>query len=75
MGNKLVSTGIDSFRELIESNGYYVDKTLMIDNFLSVNNKVTLIRNSVGDILTPSIVLFSNDINITSCIFFVYFLN
>ena len=36
-------TGIDSFREIREEDYYYVDKTLMIKDFLAYKNKVTLI--------------------------------
>ncbi|MCL1990911.1 MAG: AAA family ATPase [Defluviitaleaceae bacterium] len=36
-------TGIDDFRELREKNKYYVDKTLMIRDFIQYDDKVALI--------------------------------
>jgi len=42
--NQLTNTnGIDNFRELIEEGYYYVDKTLMIRDFLRYRDKVSLI--------------------------------
>jgi hypothetical protein len=35
--------GVDSFREIIEGNYYYVDKTMLIHDFLDGGDKVTLI--------------------------------
>ena len=40
---KKLPIGIDSFREIRETNRYYVDKTLMIDDFLQYEDKVSLI--------------------------------
>ena len=39
----LLPIGIDSFREIREKNKYYVDKTLMIRDFIQLNEKVSLI--------------------------------
>ena len=43
MGKKSVKVGRDDYRKLIESNGYYVDKTLLIKEFLDYDADVTLI--------------------------------
>ena len=40
---KKIPIGISSFRELRENNFYFVDKSLMIQNFLDRESKVTLI--------------------------------
>jgi len=40
---KKLPIGIDSFREIRESNKYYVDKTLLIKDFIENDDKVTLI--------------------------------
>ena len=37
------TTGIDDFSEIRERNKYFVDKTMLIDNFISYDNKVSLI--------------------------------
>jgi hypothetical protein len=43
MEKKSIPIGIESFREIIEDNYYYVDKTMLIHDFLSAGDKVTLI--------------------------------
>ena len=43
MSRKSVGAGRDDFRKLIESNGYFVDKTEFISEFLNNNAEVTLI--------------------------------
>jgi hypothetical protein len=40
---KILPIGIDSFREIRESGKYYVDKTLLIRDFIKNDDKVTLI--------------------------------
>ena len=40
---KQIVRGKDDYRKLIESNAYYVDKTLLIKEFLEYNDEVTLI--------------------------------
>ena len=44
MNNKLksISTGVEDFKEIINKNGYFVDKTLMISKLIESNAKVTL---------------------------------
>ncbi|WP_191376267.1 AAA family ATPase, partial [Thomasclavelia spiroformis] len=37
---KRISTGIENFKELLDNNYYYVDKTMLIEDVLS--DKVTL---------------------------------
>ena len=39
---KKISTGVEDFKEIIDKNGYFVDKTLMIRELLESNAKVTL---------------------------------
>lgn len=39
---KVISIGIEDFKEIIDKNGYLVDKTLMIRDLLTSNTKVTL---------------------------------
>ncbi|MBS6196003.1 MAG: AAA family ATPase [Clostridiales bacterium] len=39
---KFLPLGQEDFREIIENNGYYVDKTLLIKKLLDVRSKVTL---------------------------------
>ena len=39
---KKISIGVEDFKELIEKDGYFVDKTLMIRDLLESNTKVTL---------------------------------
>ena len=39
---KKVSLGVEDFKEIIDKNGYFVDKTLMIKELLESNAKVTL---------------------------------
>ena len=39
---KKISTGVEDFKEIIDKNGYLVDKTLMIKEVLESNAKVTL---------------------------------
>ena len=39
---KKISTGVEDFKEIIDKNGYFVDKTLMIKELLESNAKVTL---------------------------------
>ena len=39
---KRISTGVEDFKEIIDKNGYLVDKTLMIKELLESNAKVTL---------------------------------
>ena len=40
---KRISTGIENFKELLDNNYYYVDKTMLIKDALS--DKVTLIQD------------------------------
>lgn len=39
---KKISTGVEDFKEIIDKNGYLVDKTMMIKEVLESNAKVTL---------------------------------
>jgi len=39
---KEISIGYDDFKDLIESNGYYVDKTKVVEELLTKNSKVML---------------------------------
>ncbi len=39
---KKISIGVEDFKELIEKDGYFVDKTLMIQGLIESNAKVTL---------------------------------
>ena len=39
---KKISIGVEDFKEIIDKNGYFVDKTLMIQNLVKSNVKVTL---------------------------------
>ena len=39
---KKISKGVEDFKEIIDKNGYFVDKTLMIEELLESNAKVTL---------------------------------
>lgn len=39
---KKISIGMENFKDIIESNGYFVDKTLMIKDLVKNNTKVTL---------------------------------
>ena len=39
---KKISIGVEDFKEIIDKNGYFVDKTLMIKKLLESNAKVTL---------------------------------
>ena len=39
---KVISIGMEDFKEIINKNGYFVDKTQMIQNLLDSNSKVTL---------------------------------
>ena len=41
-GNKKISIGVEDFKEIIDKDGYFVDKTLMIQNLIENNAKVTL---------------------------------
>ena len=43
MKKQKLGVGIDSFKEVREKDYYYVDKTMMISDFLSEGNKVSLI--------------------------------
>jgi hypothetical protein len=40
---KIVVSSTDSYRKLIENNGYYVDKTMLIKEFLESGSEITLI--------------------------------
>lgn len=40
--NRFLPVGQEDFKEIIENNGYYVDKTLLIKKLLDVRSKVTL---------------------------------
>ena len=40
---RTLPTGIDDFREIRERNKYYVDKTLILSEFIALDEKVTLI--------------------------------
>ncbi|MGN0735073.1 MAG: AAA family ATPase [Anaerovoracaceae bacterium] len=39
---KIISIGMEDFKEIINKNGYFVDKTRMIQQLLNSNSKVTL---------------------------------
>ena len=39
---KKISIGVEDFKEIINKNGYFVDKTLMIKKMIESNAKVTL---------------------------------
>ena len=39
---KKISIGVEDFAEIINKDGYFVDKTLMIQNLIESNAKVTL---------------------------------
>lgn len=39
---KFLPIGREDFKEIIENNGYYVDKTLLIKKILETQSKVTL---------------------------------
>ena len=39
---KKISIGVEDFKEIIEKDGYFVDKTLMIKKMIESNTKVTL---------------------------------
>ena len=39
---KKISIGVEDFKELIEKDGYFVDKTRMIQDLIESNAKVTL---------------------------------
>ena len=39
---KKISIGIEDFKEIIDKNGYFVDKTLMIRDLIESNASVTL---------------------------------
>ena len=43
MNMKKIPTGIKSFSKLKEENYYFVDKTLMIKDFLEIGSEVTLV--------------------------------
>ncbi|MGL4873473.1 MAG: AAA family ATPase, partial [Clostridium sp.] len=43
MIKKSLPVGIDDFKEIIESNYYFVDKSLLINELLSKKSKVTLL--------------------------------
>ena len=43
MIKKNLPVGIDDFKEIIESNCYFVDKSLLINELLSKKSKVTLL--------------------------------
>lgn len=42
-GRKILPIGNDDFRKLRESNAYYVDKTLMIKDFIEMQDEVALV--------------------------------
>ena len=39
---KKIAIGVEDFKEIIEKDGYFVDKTLMIKKMIESNTKVTL---------------------------------
>ena len=39
---KIISIGMEDFKEIINKNGYFVDKTRMLQQLLDSNSKVTL---------------------------------
>ena len=43
MMRKTLPIGIDSFREIRESNKYYIDKTMFICDFIQADDKVALV--------------------------------
>jgi hypothetical protein len=45
MKKKKVLIGYDDFRDLLESGGYFVDKSLLIKDLIDIDNKVTLITS------------------------------
>ena len=56
---KKIPTGIKSFRKLREENYYFVDKTLMIKDFLERGSEVTLITRPrrFGKTINMSLIL------------------
>ena len=55
---KKISLGIEDFKEIIDKNGYYVDKTWMIQELLKSNAKVSLFTRPrrFGKTLNQSVV-------------------
>ena len=63
---KKISIGVEDFKELINKNGYFVDKTLMIKKLIESNAKVTLFTRPrrFGKTLNQSMIkrFFENEI-------------
>ena len=64
MRKKAVPVGIEDFKELIQDEYYYVDKTLLIDEMLMNKSKVTLFTRPCrfGKTLNMSMIKFFFDI-------------
>ena len=64
---KKISIGMEDFKEIIEKNGYFVDKTLMIRELIESNAKVTLFTRPrrFGKTLNQSMIrrFFEDEIN------------
>ena len=64
---KKISIGMEDFKEIIEKNGYFVDKTLMIRELIGSNAKVTLFTRPrrFGKTLNQSMIrrFFEDEIN------------
>ena len=64
---KKISIGMEDFKEIIEKNGYFVDKTLMVRELIESNAKVTLFTRPrrFGKTLNQSMIrrFFEDEIN------------
>ena len=64
---KKISIGMEDFKEIIDKNGYFVDKTLMIRELIESNAKVTLFTRPrrFGKTLNQSMIrrFFEDEIN------------
>ena len=65
MKRKDLYPGTDDYRDLIENNGYYVDKTLFIEEFLKNKAKVTLITRPRRFGKTLNLTMMSEFLDIT----------
>ena len=46
--NKRIAIGIENYKEFIDKDFYYVDKTLLIRDLLNLGGKVTLFTRQIG---------------------------